>query len=251
MRDNQLIFIATLVFVSSLVSPCLAQTELNKQIGFGVGFSIDAFKSELLSSYAHTGSSSPVLLYFRSGGNKSKHHVQLQYSSATLRSSSQGLSTTDKKGYVQYAYHRRLQFIKSNIQFYGGILTEVKASLRDNNSPAGPIGNNDTGELIGSAGPSVLAEWPVRNSLISFQCWTSLLGYSYKQGYALSFPNEPSWLSPNQFREVGSRLSFDKELSTRMRARFDYQFQLYKLSQYENLGALNHQLIVSLVYTFQ
>ena len=250
MRGKQLIFVIALVFASSL-SSCLAQTELNKQIGFGVGFSIDALKSELLSSYTHSGSSSPIQLFFRSGGSKSKHHVQMQYSSATLRSSSQGLSTTDKKGYVQYAYHRRLQFIKSTIQFYGGILTEVKASLRDNNSPTGSVGNNDTGELIGSAGPSVLAEWPVRNSLISFQCWTSLLGYSYKQGYALSFPNESSWLSPNQFHELGSRLSLNKGLSTRMRARFDYQFQLYKLSQYENLGALNHQLLVSLVYTFR
>jgi hypothetical protein len=217
-----------------------------KQIGLGIGFSHQAIKSELISPYTHQGNSAPLQLYFRSGKEVSRHHIQLQYFSADLTSASNGLSTTDEKGYIQYAYHRRLTIVKDKLHVFGGIVVNAQASMR-NNLFNGSTGNNAAGELIGSLNPSLLAEFPVKKNVLSVQVWAPIFAFLYQQTYGLG-PENGNWSSLNNFAGVDWRISYDKYLSERWNLRFDYQFQFYRLSKFETLSSLSNQGIVSLVY---
>jgi hypothetical protein len=226
---------------------CFSQPFMNKQIGIGTGVYFNALKSELISPYTHKGSSVPIQLFFRSGKEVSRHHVQLQYYDLTLTSSSNGLSTTAVGGYLQYAYQRKIRHVCNTIIIYGGPLISVNASSRNNLLNNRPIGNNKSGQLITSLNPSLLAELQIRGNLLTIQLWSPMFTLLYQQGYALG-PVESSWISLNKFGGIDSRISYDNCLSDRWNARFDYQFQFYRLTRYETLVSLSNQFLVSLVY---
>lgn len=237
----------TLLIQLMLYACVLAQPIRSKQIGLGTGISFNALKSELISSYTHKGSSAPVQLFFRSGKEISRHHFQLQYYNLTLTSSSNGLSTTDEGGYLQYAYHRKVTRLWEKVTVYGGLLINAKGSSRNNFSANTSNGNNQSGELLTSLDPSVLMEYPVRKNLLAIQLWSPVLAFLYQRGYALG-PEGGNWISFNKFGGLDCRMSYDKYLSDRWNARFDYQFQFYRITKLETLASLSNQIVVSLVY---
>src|SRR3954468_17939173 len=79
-----------------------------REVGIGSGYARQSLVSEVISPLVHSGGAAALQLFFRSGGEKSRHHVQLFYSSFNLKSSANGLSTTSDNFSMQYAYHRRL-----------------------------------------------------------------------------------------------------------------------------------------------
>jgi hypothetical protein len=224
-----------------------SQTLKTKQIGLGTGISFNALNSELISPYNHKGSSAPFQLFFRSGKEISRHHFQSQYYNLDLTSSSNGLSTADEGGYMQYAYHRKVKRLWDKVTIYGGLLINAKASSRNNPSSNASKANNQSGELLASLNPSVLLEYPIRKNLLTIQFWSPVLTFLYQQGYALS-PDGGNWVSLNKLGGLDCRISYDKFLSDRWSARFDYQFQFYRITKFETLSSLSNQLVVSLVY---
>jgi hypothetical protein len=227
----------------------LSQVLATKQIGFGTGLSFNALKSELISPYTHKGNSSPLQLFFRSGREFNRHHVKLQYAEYNLSSSSGSLSTIDQRGYLQYAYHRKLKNLKGNVTLFGGAVFLGNDSQRDNliNGKRVP-GNNQAGELNISFSPSLLLEWSVKRSCFSFQGWLAVLNLAVQPGYALSFPEQINWLSLGDYIEYNSRFSYSKYVSSRFDLRIDYQFSFARLTNYETLGYVSDQIITSLTY---
>lgn len=223
-----------------------SQVLATKQIGIGTGLSLNALKSELISPYTHKGNSAPLQLFFRSGTELSRHHVQLQYLASVLKSSSAGLATDEEGGYLQYAYHMRVTRIKDNLILFGGAVVNAQGTKRTNLF-RGNIGNNITGELIASLSPSLLAELSLKNDKLSAQLWFPIFAFLYQQSYALG-PDDGYWLSLSNFTGFDWRVSYDKYLSERWNARLDYQFQFYRLSKFETLALLRNQVAISLVY---
>ncbi len=241
--------IGLLLFLQlGLWTTSFSQILATKQIGLGTGLSFNSLKSDLISPYTHKGNSVPLQLYFRLGREVSRHHVQLQYAEYNLSSSSGGLSTSDQRGYLQYAYHRKLKNFKNNVTLFGGAVFLGNGSLRDNLINNKATGNNQTGELTFSLSPSLLLEWSVKRSYFSFQGWFSVLNLTVQPGYALSYPEQTNWLSLGSYAEVNSRLSYSKYVSNRFDFRIDYQFSFTRLSNYESIGYVSNQVVTSLVY---
>jgi hypothetical protein len=232
----------------------VAQSISTKQIGLGTGFAYSALKSEMISSYAHTGTFMPLQLFFGSDAERNKHHIQLQYAPLTL-SSLGGMSTAEQKGYLQYAYHRKLGVIKNRLKFYGGIVFDFKGSRRGSSFSGY---QNIAGEEIASLSPSILMEMIVGKDIVTVQCWSSVLAYLAVNDrldsgwpqieYIFRYSPKTKWMSSNEFLTMDSRISYNKYLTPRLNARLDYQFQFYKLSKYETILSLSQQAIVSLVY---
>ncbi|MCX8492382.1 MAG: hypothetical protein ORN54_15095 [Cyclobacteriaceae bacterium] len=238
-----------LIFQIGLWKTAGSQVFATKQIGLGAGLSLNALKSDLISPYTHQGNSAPFQLYFRSGRAISRHHVQLQYSEYNLSSSSGGLSTSDQRGYLQYAYHRKIRNFKNSVTVFGGVVFLGNGSQRDNliNSKRVP-GNNQAGELNISFSPSLLLEWSVKRSCFSFQGWLAVLNLTVQSGYALSFPEQINWLSLGDYTEYNSRFSYSKYVSSRFDLRIDYQFSFAHLTNYETLRYVSNQVVASLAY---
>jgi hypothetical protein len=238
-----------LFFQLGVCASSFSQVAATKQIGLGTGISFNALKSELISPYTHKGSAAPIQLFFRSGKEISRHNVQLQYFGYKLNSASDGLSTSDLRGYLQYTYHRRIKNFKNKVTLFGGAVFSGNGSLRDNwiNSNRIP-GNNQAGELTFSFSPSLLLERPVKRSCFSFQGWLAVLNLTLQPGYALSYPERTNWLSLGDYTEFNSRFSYSKYVSNRFDLRIDYQFSFSHLTNYETLGYVSNQVVTSLAY---
>ena len=125
-----------------------------QQIGIGTGLDFRAIKSELISPYTHTGSTSPFQVFYRRENDRSRRLMQFSYSSLSL--SSDGLSFTEDQGYLQYAYHRKVGIIIKRITFFGGLVAGMQGSHRNNQLNGLTVANNDATELVISLSPSVL-----------------------------------------------------------------------------------------------
>lgn len=235
-----------IVFELSSCVNAVGQIVASKQIGVGMGLSFNALKSELISPYKHKGNSAPLQLYFRSGREVSRHHVQLQYFSSNLESISNGLGTNEEGGYLQYAFHRRVLNVKDRLVILGGVTVNAQVTKRTNLF-YGSTGNNIAGELIASLSPSLLVERSFKRDKISAQLWSPVFAFLYQQGYALG-PLGGSLLSLHNFAELDGRISYDRHLSERWNARFDYQFQIHRLSKFETFALLRNQVMVSMAY---
>jgi hypothetical protein len=223
-----------------------SQILVYKQIGFGVGLSFNAVKSELISPYTFKGNAAPLQLYFRSGKAISRHHLQLQYLSSSLTSISKGLITDEEGGCLQYAYHRRLTKTTSNLAVFGGAVVNAQGTQRTNLFN-GSVGNNITGELLISFSPSLLAELHFKKDKASAQVWSPVLAFCYQRGYALG-PEGGDMLSFGNFSGFEWRVSYDRHLSERWNVRLDYQFQFFRLTKFETLASLRNQITISLVF---
>lgn len=238
-----------LLFLIQLTFTLPAFSQEAPQIGLGTGFDYEAIKSELISSYTHTGTTAPIQLFYRFGTDKSRSLLQLSYSSLTL--SAGGITTTENRGYLQYAWHRKICLIKNKVTFFGGFVEAIQGSHRDNYLGGPQIANNKATEIIFSLSPSVLFELPLKNDLISAQGWVSLIAHTAQDGYALSYPTQKDLAGPKDFLQLASRLSYTKYMDKNFNAKLDYQFQYYSLTKYDPLYSLNHQLVLSLVYKFR
>jgi hypothetical protein len=215
-----------------------------KQFGLGTGWYYHSFKDPTIATSGHTGSSASLLLFFRSNGEKNRHHIQLLYAAPSLRSTY--LLAREQTGYLQYAYHRKMGVVKSKIHFYGGTILDLNSSYLKYSE----IDNSYSYlypfvalESIGSLNPSVLAEFPMGKDKLSIQGWTSLGGYVFGgQKY------QRGWVWIGDFWNTGFRGSYSRYFSNKWEGRLDYQFQYYKLNKYETTSSNAHQVNFSLVY---
>lgn len=215
------------------------------QIGLGTGLSANALKSELVSPLAHRGISAPLQMYFRWGCDINRHHVQLQYLTSELASRGKGLKTHEQGGYLQYAYHRRAAKLRKNVTVFGGAVATAQGVRRENVFRDN-VGNNTSGELIASLSPSVLVEVTFKNDKASAQVWSPVVAFAKQPSYALG-PESAQGLGLGRLAGVDWRLSYDRWISKRWGARFDYQFQFYRLSVFERVVMLRSQFMISMV----
>jgi len=218
------------------------------QGGLGSGFAYFALKNELVSSYSHNGGSAPLQLIFRLNTNQDRHFLQLNYISLALKSTSQAIKTEDTRVGMQYAYHRKIGSTKNEFVFYAGLVLDTKTSRRHNTIDGVQTGRNTMGEITTSLSPSLYIEKSIRNDVAGLQCWSALLTYAVQSGYTLSNPEKMDMLGPGEFKELDTRIFYNKFLTSRIVARVDYQFQVYKISKYETVSSLSHQVVFSLLY---
>lgn len=240
---KQVSFVLVVLLTLSLSS--MAQNK-DKQIGFGTGLYYKTFDDRSISAERLTGSSMPFLFFFRSNSEKNRHHIEVLYATPNLQSTY--LLAREQTGYLQYAYHRKIGTVNSNIHFFaGGVINTAASYLKyseiDNSySYLYPFAAL---ESIGSLSPSVLAELPLRKDKLSIQVWTSLGGYVFG-----GLKYQRGWVWIGDFWNTGFRGSYSKYFSDKWEGRLDYQFQYYTLKKNESTSSHAHQVNFSLVYKF-
>jgi hypothetical protein len=227
---------------------CFSQNSMKWKIGLGTGANVHALKSELVSPYTYKGTGALLQLNVLSGNDKDKHQIQLNYASQRLESASAAISTTEISAYLQYSYHRRIATANGKLKLFAGLVQNTRASRRQNLHDGTTLGNNDAGEIIASIGPSFMMETQLCKGVVNLQCWTALLAWATQPGYALSYPERHDFLSLADFREVNSRIFYQRRISSQFEARIDYQFELFHLSKYDAILSLNHRIVFSLFY---
>lgn len=240
-----------LIFQVVLFFNCFSQHVPQCKIGLGTGFTYSASKIEQISPYAQTDKATPVQLNSTFNASRGAHCIQLYHVSLNLSSPSGAIITEEAKAYLQYAYHHKIGMLKNDVRLSAGLVLNARVSRRQNTHEGLSIGTNDTGEVIVSLSPSFFVEKPLGKNLMSFQCWTALIAWSVQRGYALSYPVQSNVLLPGKFMEIDARISYNKYLSRRFGARADYQFELYKLSKYDTITSLSHQIVFSLLYNIK
>ncbi|MFM9840814.1 MAG: hypothetical protein ACKVOQ_21280 [Cyclobacteriaceae bacterium] len=218
-----------------------------KQLGLGTGWYHHSFSDPTIATSSNIGSSVPILLFFRSNGEKNRHHVQLLYATPTLKSTY--LSSREQTGYLQYAYHRKIGSFKV-VDFFGGGLIEFSGFSRKYSE----IGNRysflnpyQEAGVIGSLYPSLLVELPTAKNKFSIQSWIT----SFGSISPLSRLSAIEYLGLNDFFKIESRASYCKYFSIRWEGRVDYQFQYYALSKDQKFSSSTHQLNFSMIYRFR
>lgn len=236
-----------ILFFSLLALPDSFAQKSEKQFGLGTGWYFHDFKDPTIATSSNTGSSVSLLLFFRSNGEKNRHHIQMLYAAPSLRSTY--LLAREQTGYLQYAYHRKIGMLKEKINLYGGCLAELGGSR----SSYSEIGNSysysypfTTIETIAYLSPSLLAEMISRKNKFGIQLWTALVGY--KLGGSKAYRG---WVGVGDFSNTGSRASYSRFFSNNWEGRMDYQFQYYTSKKYEGTSSISHQVNFSVVYKFR
>jgi hypothetical protein len=217
-----------------------------KQFGFGTGWYHHEFKDQAVATSVNKGSSIPILLFFRSNGEKNRHH--LQFSFTPLKLESTYLLTQEKVICFQYAYHKKLTEI-NGFSFYGGGLIEMNAfflKYSEKNNSYSYSFPFSTLESHGSLNPSILIEKSLSKQKFTVQGWFALFGYVFG-----GLVYERGWVGIGDFMNTGVRVSYSRYFSDHWEGRLDYQFQHYSLAKYENTSSSAHQVYFSMVYKFQ
>lgn len=232
-----------LLLTSSLI---LFGQKSEKHFGLGTGWYYHNFKDPLVSTVSNKGSSISLLLFFRSNGEKNRHHIEFLYATPDLQSTY--LLAREQTGYLQYAYHRKIGIVKNNIHFFAGGIVNASASYLKYSE----IDNSYSYlypfvalESIGSLSPSVLAELPLGKGKLSIQAWTSLSGYAFG-----GLKYQRGWVWIGDLWNTGFRGSYSKHFSDKWEGRLDYQFQYYTLKRNGNTSSHAHHVNFSLVYKF-
>jgi hypothetical protein len=217
-----------------------------KQLGLGTGWYYHSFSDPTIATSSNTGSSVPILLFFRSNGEKNRHHVQILYAAPTLKSTY--LLAREQTGYLQYAYHRKIGIMKNAVHFFGGGVVDANSSYFKYSETGNSYSYSypfTTIEAITSLSPSLLAEMPLGKDKLDIQIWSAILGY--KLGGS---KDVRGWVGVGNFWNTGYRVSYRRYFSDHWDARIDYQFQYYTLKKYEIISSLAHQINFCFVYKF-
>ncbi len=244
-------FLILLLFIFSWMH-CAGQDSsriARGMFGIGTGYAYSALKNETFSPLIQSGSGLPVQVFYRQSTAQRKLHGQFYYSSLSLTSDFDALTTDEQNYQFQFADHYRLGKRQRKITTWVGFVIDAQAVQRSFSSPNGngSAGNNSSDEGFFSFNPSVLFENKIRNNAISLQIWFSAVAYVIWPAKGID-QIDSKVMSIGSFSKTEARLSYSKYLSPRWEGRIDGQFQFYALTIDQTLYKINSQVIASIAY---